>query len=166
MFLIVERKSYKIVKCLLVNLSPQPHFAADHIPVLSVKVGAILPMNGKNYRENWDYYESVCEASSSLTYPVNAINSVDNDMPFKFVKYLRQSALVDVEDIFGIAWQGVHAGCMAGAWYAMLRGVFGVRVLDNAIHIAVSYTHLVRLPFTTAKKSAWSANSIIRFSMR
>ena len=95
----------------------------------------LIPMNGKNYRENWDYYESVCEASSSLTYPVNAINSVDNDMPFKFVKYLRQSALVDVEDIFGIAWQGVHAGCMAGAWYAMLRGVFGVRVLDNAIHI-------------------------------
>jgi len=42
MFLIVERKSYKIVECLLVNLSPQPHFAADHIPVLSVKVWTIV----------------------------------------------------------------------------------------------------------------------------
>ena len=99
----------------------------------------LLDMDADKYRANWDYYEKVCEASSSLTYPVNAINSIDNDMPFKFVRYLQQSALVDVEDIFGIAWQGVHAGCMAGAWYAVFRGVCGIRANDEVLRIDPKY---------------------------
>lgn len=99
----------------------------------------LLEMDPAVYGINWDYYEGKCEASSSLTYPVNAVNAIDCGTPYKFLKYLKDSALVDYTDIFGTAWQGVHSGCMAGAWYSIFRGVFGIRAMDGYLRVEPKY---------------------------
>ena len=80
------------------------------------------------YARNWDYYENMCEASSSLTYPVHAICSFDNDRLYSGYKYLKEAANIDLADLHGGVEDGIHAGCSAGAWYAVVRGVAGIKI--------------------------------------
>ena len=48
---------------------------------------------------------------------------------------LYHSLTVDIKDIFHGAYQGVHAGCIAGGWYNIYRGIFGIKSLDDAIYL-------------------------------
>ncbi len=84
---------------------------------------------------NWDKYENLCEASSSLTFPVHAVCSALCDRPFSFKKYFNELLTMDIADIHNCAYQGVHAGCAAGGWFAVFRGVAGITV-DNGIVFA------------------------------
>ena len=43
---------------------------------------------------------------------------------------------MDIDDLYGTAWQGLHSGCAAGAYVCMLRGVLGVRMKEDAIYLA------------------------------
>lgn len=81
-----------------------------------------------HFAENWDYYEQMCETSSSLTFPVHAIASAQNGRMASFDKYFKQTLKVDAEDLHGVAWQGVHSGCLAGGYLAVLYGLFGFSV--------------------------------------
>lgn len=81
-----------------------------------------------HFAENWDYYENMCEVSSSLTFPVHAIACARNNQPLSFRKNLLNTVKMDVDDIHGVAWQGVHSGCLAGGYLAVLYGVFGLSV--------------------------------------
>lgn len=85
------------------------------------------------YARNWDYYENMCEASSSLTYPVHAICSFDNDRLYSGYKYLKEAANIDLADLHGGAEDGIHAGCSAGAWYAVVRGIAGIKIGRNGL---------------------------------
>lgn len=87
------------------------------------------------YARNWDYYEHMCESSSSLTYPVHAICSFDNDRPYSGYQYLKKAANIDLENLHGGTEDGIHAGCAAGAWYAVVRGIAGVRIGRNGLSI-------------------------------
>lgn len=78
-----------------------------------------------NYEQNWDYYEKMCESSSSLSYPVHAICSADNNRMLSFYEYFLQTVRMDIDDIHKVAHQGVHGGCLAGGYYAIFRGIFG-----------------------------------------
>lgn len=86
-----------------------------------------------HYRENWDYYEKMCETSSSLTLPVHAIASAHNGRILSFYDYFMQTLKVDADDLFGVAWQGVHSGCLAGGYLSMLYGVFGVSLSESGL---------------------------------
>ena len=86
-----------------------------------------------HYRENWDYYEKMCETSSSLTLPVHAIASLQNGRILSFYEYFMQTLKVDTDDLFGVAWQGVHSGCLAGGYLCILYGVFGVSVTESGV---------------------------------
>ncbi|MBQ8428794.1 MAG: glycoside hydrolase family 65 protein [Clostridia bacterium] len=96
---------------------------------------ADVGLEGKGYSLNWDYYEQMCETSSSLTFPVHAIASADNGRMLSFYNYFIKTLKIDVDDIHGVGWQGVHSGCLAGGYLSVLRGVFGVRATDNGVVI-------------------------------
>ena len=86
-----------------------------------------------HFAENWDYYEQMCESSSSLTFPVHAIASAKNHRMLSFYNYYMNTLKMDVDDIHGVAWQGVHSGCLAGGYLAMIYGIFGVIAGEDAI---------------------------------
>ena len=88
---------------------------------------------------NWDYYEKMCETASSLTFPVHAIASADNGRMLSFLDYLKNCAKIDIDDLHKCAWQGVHSGCLAGAWTAVFRGVFGIKPESEVIKISPNY---------------------------
>ncbi|MBO5060810.1 MAG: glycoside hydrolase family 65 protein [Clostridia bacterium] len=87
------------------------------------------------YERNWDYYEAMCEASSSLTFPVHAICAFDNNQLYKGYKYFMECAEMDLCDLHGCAKDGVHAGCSAGAWYAVVRGLAGIEMQEEYVKI-------------------------------
>ncbi len=96
---------------------------------------ADVGLDTKFYAQNWDYYEHMCETSSSLTFPVHAIASADNGRAYSFYRYFMQTVKMDVDDIHEVAWQGVHSGCLAGGYLSVLRGVFGVRAKTDGLHV-------------------------------
>lgn len=83
------------------------------------------------FAQNWDYYENMCEVSSSLTFPVHAIAAAQNNQILSFRKNLLNTVKMDVDDIHGVAWQGVHSGCLAGGYLAVIYGIFGLSVKEN-----------------------------------
>lgn len=87
------------------------------------------------YEKNWDYYRNMCESSSSLTYPVHAICAFDNNQLYSGYKYLKCCAEIDIADLHGGVDEGIHAGCSAGAWYAVVRGIAGVHIRKNGLFI-------------------------------
>jgi len=94
------------------------------------------------YARNWDYYEAMCESSSSLSVCIHAINSIDNDRPLSFYKYFMQTVRMDIDDLYSTAWQGMHSGCAAGAYMCILRGVMGIKLKEDGIYVDPS-----RMPF-------------------
>lgn len=97
---------------------------------------ADVGLSTDGYAQNWDYYEKMCESSSSLSACIHAIASIDNGRPLSFYNYFMQTARMDIDDLYGTAWQGLHSGCAAGAYVCMLRGVLGVRMKEDAIYLA------------------------------
>lgn len=83
------------------------------------------------FAQNWDYYENMCEVSSSLTFPVHAIAAAQNNQILSFRKNLMNTLRMDVDDIHGVAWQGVHSGCLAGGYLAVIYGIFGLSIKDG-----------------------------------
>ncbi len=102
-----------------------------------VNVGDLPYFNG-----NWDYYESMCEASSSLTFPVHAVCSARAGRPGSFLKYFGETLFMDIRDIHHCAYQGIHAGCAAGGWYAVYAGLMGISVKNGVV-----YANPVKMPF-------------------
>lgn len=89
----------------------------------------------KNYRKNWKLYEKRCESSSSLTYPVHAMCAIDNSEYDKFKKYLLEAIKIDIDDLHNCAYQGVHAGCIAGGWYLIYRGLCGFKAYEDYLEV-------------------------------
>ncbi|MBQ7924149.1 MAG: glycoside hydrolase family 65 protein [Clostridia bacterium] len=104
--------------------------------VLLLYTFADVGLNKKGYALNWDYYEQMCETSSSLTFPVHAIAAADNGRMLSFLNYFMKTLQIDVADIHGVGWQGVHSGCLAGGYLSVLRGIFGVCATENGLKIA------------------------------
>lgn len=90
---------------------------------------------GADYAANWDYYEHMCESSSSLSFAPHSICSADNGRMLSAYNYLIETAYIDVYDIHKCGWQGVHSGCLVGAWYAVFRGISGIVCREKHIEI-------------------------------
>lgn len=94
-----------------------------------------LKVDGANYSANWDYYEKMCESSSSLSFAPHSICAADNGRMLSAYNYLIDTAYIDIYDIHNCAWQGVHSGCLVGAWYAVFRGIAGIICHEDYIEI-------------------------------
>ncbi len=88
-----------------------------------------------NYALNWDYYEKMCESSSSLSFAPHSICAADNGRILSAYNYLIETAYIDVYDIHKCSWQGVHSGCLVGAWYAVFRGFAGIVCREDCIEV-------------------------------
>ena len=92
------------------------------------------------FKANYRYYMKKCEASSSLTFPVNALSALmarDNDT---FLKNLWDMLEIDISDIHNCAYQGVHAGCLAGGWYNIYKGIFGINPKEDVLEINPAFS--------------------------
>jgi len=98
-----------------------------------------IPLGPVSYERNWQYYEKMCEASSSLTYPVHAIAAIDHQEYDKFYDYWYKSVAIDIIDHHKEAHLGLHAACMAGGWYAIFRGLFGFKPELNYLELNPVY---------------------------
>jgi alpha,alpha-trehalose phosphorylase len=56
-----------------------------------------------------------------------------NKQLLSFRKNLLNTVKMDVDDIHGVAWQGVHSGCLAGGYLAVIYGIFGLSVKDGVL---------------------------------
>jgi trehalose/maltose hydrolase-like predicted phosphorylase len=92
-----------------------------------------IGMDLNNYAKNFDYYETMCENSSSLSYAPHAIAAADNGRILSFYNYLEKTSQIDLLNLHGGSEQGVHSGCLAGAWYSIFRGLFGCICLKNKL---------------------------------
>lgn len=93
-----------------------------------------LDMPRSVYRRNLDYYRSRCEAASSLSYCVHAICYADMDLPESAHQYLMQTAELDLKDEHGGTQDGIHSGCAAGAWMAVVRGIAGMKIQRDGLY--------------------------------
>lgn len=98
-----------------------------------------IPLGPVSYERNWQYYERMCEASSSLTYPVHAIAAIDHQEYDKFYDYWYKSVAIDIIDHHKEAHLGLHAACMAGGWYSIYRGLFGFKPALNYLELNPTY---------------------------
>ena len=92
-----------------------------------------LEASDKVYRRNYDYYEARCEAASSLSYCTHSICAADLDMPEHTYGYLMRTAELDLKDAHGGTKDGVHSGCMAGAWMSVTRGIAGMKYTEDGV---------------------------------
>ena len=90
---------------------------------------------GADYALNWDYYEHMCESSSSLSYAPHAICAADNGRMLSSYNYIMETTYMDVRDIHHCTFQGVHSGCLVGAWYSVFRGIAGIVLRKSFIEI-------------------------------
>ena len=115
-----------------------------------------LEIPGADYAANWDYYEKMCESSSSLTFPVHAVCSALADRPLSFLEYFSDSTKIDIKDLHKCAYQGVHSGCLAGAWLSLFRGVFGITADERELTVCphpIPFWKKVKLRFFYHGKS-------------
>lgn len=50
--------------------------------------------------------------------------------------YLHEAALMDLHDLHHNTRSGIHLGCMAGAWTAVVEGLGGMRRRGEQLHLA------------------------------
>lgn len=103
--------------------------------VMNIFTYVDVGLDEKYFKQNWKYYEKMCEASSSLTFPVHTICAIKNNEYKKFEQLLIDTLTIDINDIHNCAYQGVHAACLAGGWYAIFSGLFGINIKEDAIYI-------------------------------
>lgn len=92
-----------------------------------------MPFSEKAYRRNLDYYQARCEAASSLSYCVHSICYADMDMPESTYGYLMETAEMDLKNMHGGTQDGIHSGCAAGAWMAVVRGIAGMKMTEEYV---------------------------------
>lgn len=85
---------------------------------------------------NVDYYEARTVRDSSLSAAVQAVTCAQAQHPDLALRYLRETALVDLRDLRGDTKQGLHMAAVAGAWLALVAGLGGLREDRPALEIA------------------------------
>ncbi|WP_336026887.1 glycoside hydrolase family 65 protein [Geodermatophilus sp. FMUSA9-8] len=74
-----------------------------------------------------DYYEARTVRDSSLSAAVQAVGCAAAQHPDLALRYLRESALVDLRDVQGDTAKGLHMASVAGTWLALTAGLGGLR---------------------------------------
>lgn len=89
-----------------------------------------------HYQENFDYYERMCEMSSSLSYAPHAVCAADLNRTKSFLDYLEKTVTIDLKNLHGGVEEGIHAGCEAGGYLSLLFGAFGARPSSKALKLS------------------------------
>jgi alpha,alpha-trehalose phosphorylase len=97
---------------------------------------------------NFAYYEPLTVRDSSLAASTQAVLAAEVGHTDLAWDYLREAALVDLEDREHNTRDGVHMASVAGAWLALVCGFGGMRAYGGALSFAPSLpAGLTRLAF-------------------
>lgn len=83
-----------------------------------------------------DYYEARTVRDSSLSAAVQAVTCAQAQHPDLALRYLRETALVDLRDLQHDTTKGLHLAAVAGAWLALVAGLGGLREDHADLEIA------------------------------
>ena len=82
----------------------------------------------------FEYYEPKTIHDSSLSASIHSIVACDVGDKKEAYGYLMQSARMDLDNVNGNTYNGLHAACMGAAWMMMVNGYAGLRVFDGKLH--------------------------------
>jgi len=84
---------------------------------------------------DFEFYEPKTTHDSSLSfcsYSIAAARLGKTEMAYD---YFLRTARLDLDDIHGNTWMGVHTACLGGAWQCVVLGFGGVRWYDGKLSI-------------------------------
>lgn len=81
-------------------------------------------------RRNFDFYEPLTTGDSSLSACIQGIVAYDCGYKELGSDYIRQTALMDIDDLHRNTKDGLHTAAMAGSWMALIYGLGGFRMYD------------------------------------
>jgi len=82
---------------------------------------------GEQARRDFDYYEPKTTHDSSLSFCTHCIVAAALGRAGKAYDYFLRTARLDLDDLHGNSWQGIHAANLAGAWQCVVLGFGGLR---------------------------------------
>ncbi len=82
----------------------------------------------------FDYYEPKTIHDSSLSASIHSIVACDVGYKGDAYGYLKQAARMDLDNVNGNTFFGLHAACMGASWMMMVNGYAGLRIYDNTLH--------------------------------
>ena len=85
---------------------------------------------------NLDYYERRTVRDSSLSACTQSVLCAEVGQLELARHYLHEAALMDLHDLHHNTRSGIHLGCMAGAWTAVVEGLGGMRRRGEQLHLA------------------------------
>ena len=85
---------------------------------------------------NFAYYEALTVRDSSLSACTQAVIAAEVGHLELAYAYLRECALIDIEDLAANTREGLHMAALAGTWIAMVGGFGGLRDHGGAITLA------------------------------
>ena len=86
-------------------------------------------------QRDFEFYEPRTTHDSSLSfcsYSIAAAKLRKADLAYD---YFLRTARLDLDDVHGNSWMGVHTACLAGAWQCVVLGFGGVRWFDGELSL-------------------------------
>ena len=97
---------------------------------------------------NFDYYEQLTVRDSSLSACTQAVLAAEVGHLELAYDYLREAALMDLDDLEHNTRDGLHIASLAGTWIGAVAGLGGMRDHDGRLSFAPRLpNHLARLAF-------------------
>ncbi|MEI8140206.1 MAG: beta-phosphoglucomutase [bacterium] len=90
----------------------------------------------EDVRHDFDYYEPKTTHDSSLSFCSYSMAAAALRKSELALDYFLRTARLDLDDIHGNVWMGVHTACLAGAWQCVVLGFGGVRWFEGKLSLA------------------------------
>ena len=87
-------------------------------------------------QRDFTYYEAITVHDSSLSASTHAVIAAELGDLATAVRYLRATALLDLDDLAHNARDGLHIAALASAWTCIVTGLAGLRQSGEAISLA------------------------------
>ncbi|MFW5857165.1 MAG: glycoside hydrolase family 65 protein, partial [Planctomycetota bacterium] len=111
---------------------------------------------------DFDFYEPKTTHDSSLSFCHHSILAARLGRERMAYDYFLRTARLDLDDIHGNAWQGVHTACLAGAWQCVVFGFGGVRWTEGRLSVAP----LLPAAWTSFRFGLWWRGTRLRVTVR
>lgn len=82
----------------------------------------------------FEYYEPKTIHDSSLSAGIHSIVACDIGDTQNAYGYLCQAARMDLDNVNGNTFFGLHAACMGASWMMIVNGCAGLRIYDQKLH--------------------------------
>jgi trehalose/maltose hydrolase-like predicted phosphorylase len=86
-------------------------------------------------RRDYDYYEPKTTHDSSLSFCTHSVVAAGLGKVEEAYDYFLRTARLDLDDLHGNTWMGIHTANLAGAWQCVVLGFGGVRWFDGSLSL-------------------------------